>query len=296
MFQKAYEIASQYTAPVVLSRKTISGECNSSIGAYVFLNDKGWIVTAFHILKQYEELANGEKQARDIEVQVQAIENDQSLDRRARKKKISKIRKMKKSDTSRGSAWFGRDKFRIVEWAGLEAVDIAVARLEPFDPAWVSKYPTFKDPTKDFDPGASLCKLGYPFHQINPTWNDTKDAFELPAGSVPLPLFPIDGILTRIAELVATNAPPPPFPMRWIETSTPGLRGQSGGPVFDIKGTIWGIQVNTAHYPLGFDPAVPGAPASQREHQFLNVGRGVHPDTLFGLFDQLGLSYDTSTY
>jgi hypothetical protein len=48
-----------------------------------------------------------------------------------------------------------------------------------------------------------------------------------------------------------------PFPLKWIETSSPGLKGQSGGPLLDERGTIWGVQSNTFSYNLGFSPQVP---------------------------------------
>jgi hypothetical protein len=160
----------------------------------------------------------------------------------------------------------------------------------------VSRYPVFKDPDRDFQPGASLCKLGYPFHSITPVYDSAKDSFMLPPGALPMPLFPMDGIFTR--NLVI--APPPdatlPFPFMFIETSSPGLKGQSGGPIFDTQGTVWGIQCQTAHLPLGFSPPVPGGRASEKEHQFLNVGLGAHPKTILGILDQIGVKVQISNY
>jgi hypothetical protein len=108
-----------------------------------------------------------------------------------------------------------------------------------------------------------------------------------------MPRFPIDGIFTRIINVVPGGAPPLPFPLQWIETSIPGLRGQSGGPIFDVHGNIWAIQTSTEHLPLGFDPPVPDNPA-RREHQFLNVGRGVSAVTIIGLLNELGIAYEMS--
>jgi len=190
---------------------------------------------------------------------------------------------------------------RLVDGVRCDPADVGIGRLEPFDPAWVTTYPTFKDPSKDFEPGESLCKYGYPFHSITPIWDAATGSFQLPAGALPIPLFPIEGIFTRTAEIVITdpagNLLPiaPPFPLRWIETSSPGLRGQSGGPILDAQGSIWGIQANTMHLALGFDPQVPGRP-NEREHQFLNVGRGAHPETIFGLFNQFHVRYNVSAY
>jgi hypothetical protein len=80
--------------------------------------------------------------------------------------------------------------------------------------------------------------------------------------------------------------------MKLFETSSPGLRGQSGGPVFDQDGTIWGLQTDTVSYPLGFDPVVPNSNPAQKVHQFLNVGRCIHVESIIGLLKQNGVKYE----
>lgn len=144
----------------------------------------------------------------------------------------------------------------------------------------------------------SLCKLGFPFHSIEPTWDDGKKAFVLPPGAVPLPLFPIEGILTRFVTVPATG-PKPKYPLLYLETSSPGLMGQSGGPIFDVKGTVWAVQSHTTSYPLGFQANNKNLNHTEREHlshQFLNVGRGVHVATIIGLLEELGVKFDKSAY
>jgi len=287
VFQRAYEIAAEFTIPVVLSRRTVSGACSSSIGAAVVINEDGWFVTAHHIVEQFGKLAAGEEAHKNREVQEAAIRNDGTLDRKAKSKALAKLGKPRADDTARASGWWGRDGLGVKggQFVSLPAVDVAVAQFENFDPASVKGFPKFKDPSKAFEPGEALCKLGFPFHSITPTWDDAKQAFGF-TGLIPR--FPIDGILTRMVQ-VQVNGTPPQYPLKWIETSTPGLRGQSGGPIFDVQGTIWGLQVRTAHHPLGF--AKPGQP-----EQYLNVGLGVHTETLFGLFDECGIKYEVSTY
>ncbi len=73
--------------------------------------------------------------------------------------------------------------------------------------------------------------------------------------------------------------------LSYLETSTPGLRGQSGGPIFDVEGRLCAIQVHTVHYPLGFSPVVEQGGRQLEEHQFLNVGVGVHADTILAFLD-----------
>ena len=80
----------------------------------------------------------------------------------------------------------------------------------------------------------------------------------LPAGTFPMVFFPNEGILTRI--LCGEDGQP-----RFIETSNPGLMGQSGGPIFETRGTLWGVQSHTSHLPLGFSPGVPGGRRHEKE-------------------------------
>jgi hypothetical protein len=297
MFRKAYSVSAQYTLPVVLSRKTIAGDCSSAIGAFVVINKEGWIVTANHIIDQLNKLIEGEKTALGLEAQRKAIESDTSIDAKERRHRLQKIRKLGREDTHRASAWWGGlpNNTRLVYSVGIEPVDIAIGKLEPFDPAWINTYPVFKDPSKEFEPGTSLCKLGFPFHSIRPLWNEAAQTFELPKGTIPLPRFPIDGIFTRTVIIQIPDVTFS-FPLQWVETSTPGLKGQSGGPIFDVNGTIWAIQCQTRHLPLGFDPPVPGGRMGEKEHQFLNLGVGAHPETLFGLFRQEKISFQISDY
>jgi S1-C subfamily serine protease len=78
---------------------------------------------------------------------------------------------------------------------------------------------------------------------------------------------------------------------KFIETSTPGLRGQSGGPLFDVKGEIWGIQSRTVHLELGFSPKKKDGPREIVEHQFMNVGLAAHVSHLVELFRQHGVQF-----
>ena len=296
MFRQAIAIASQYTLPIILSRKTVGGACSSMIGAFIIVNDEGWIVTANHILELFKKLSDETQMMRDIETQRNDIKGDAKLSAKERRSRLSKLKRPGKNATDQCSAWWGRSGVEATSMAGISAGDIGVAQLHPFDPAWVTTYPVFKDPSKNFEPGTSLCKLGFPFHSIQPPWNVQAQNFELPPGALPVPRFPIEGIFTRTIDIVVPGAPAPPFPLRLVETSSPGLRGQSGGPIFDVKGTIWAVQSDTVHYPLGFDPAVPGGKSGDTEHQFLNVGRGVHPDTIFGLLRNQGVKFQISNY
>jgi hypothetical protein len=290
MFKDAFAIARQFTLPIVLFKLDGESKCTAGIATFVVVNPDGWIVTAYHILDQLLKLQQQTTDSSAFEAEHARLKVDLTLDKRERQKAIRNLKWPAKTDARAYGAWWGRDAVQITKWFAVPIVDLAIAKLEPFDPAWVTTYPTFKDPSKDFEPGVSLCKLGFPFHTITPSWDAASGQFQLPPSALPMPLFPIDGIFTRtVVHSVPAGATVPAHPLQSIETSSPGLRGQSGGPTFDTKGTIWGIQSRTAHYALGFDHA-------GGKDEFFNVGLGVHPATMLPFFDANGVKYDLSKY
>jgi Trypsin-like peptidase domain len=296
MFRKAVSLAMGFTRPIVISCKTVAGTCAAGIGAYVVVNRDGWIVTADHIIAQMEAFTDSCNRVEQHMAKRKSIEDDDKLDVKTKRKQLSKLGFPGNDDIARCSPWWGADGLSLVDVARLPVIDLAVGRLEPFDPATVPAYPVFKNPGIDFSPGASLCRLGYPFYELQPSWDPTIQAFNLPPNSVPVPLFAIDGIYSREVEVrLPSGAPQPTYPLKYIETSTPGLKGQSGGPIVDSAGRIWGIQSQTRSYPLGFTPVVPGGKKGEQEHQFLNVGWGIHGKTLGGMMRDLGVSFDEST-
>ena len=109
---------------------------------------------------------------------------------------------------------------------------------------------------------------------------------------LPVPRFPLEGIFTRL--VFGGKTKDGKFEIKFIETSSPGLRGQSGGPIFDIQGNIWALQSRTIHLPLGFEPKVKKQGKEVTEIQFLNVGIGVHVETIIQFLDSLKIEYKLS--
>jgi hypothetical protein len=248
-------------------------------------------VTAAHILEQWDSIVEGAKKARHREAERQRIEADATLTPKERAKQLQSLGKPQKDETDRGAINWGNfpGHTELVRSEILTSVDLGIGKLEPFDPSWVSEYPTFKDPAKGFEPGVSLCKFGYPFVNFGVGYDVAADAFVLPTEALQPPPFPIEGLFARVSPAaIEPNAPVVPFPQLFVETSSPGLRGQSGGPTFDAEGVIWALQCKTAHLPLGFSNKIP--------EQYLHVGLGVHPTTIFGMLDTLGVKYAKTSY
>ena len=92
---------------------------------------------------------------------VVEFHRDTVADKRYRKKGVRTFHKPSASSVRSHSVWWGVDDVRLVEAHVVPAADLALGRLEPFDPGSVAHYPVWKDPSRDFAPGRSLCKLGF---------------------------------------------------------------------------------------------------------------------------------------
>jgi Trypsin-like peptidase domain len=293
VFRNACTLARGFTLPVVTSIQTLAGDCAAGIGTAIVVNDEEWIVTAAHVLKQLQTLSAAEAQTRAFEAQIAAVKNDQTLSSKNRNRKLNALGRLDPKSINRWSVWLGYPGITIESARAIEEVDIGIARLKNFDPNLVKQFPVFKDPLKDYEPGVSLCRMGYPFVDAKPVWNAAQGQFNL-TQNVPLPVFPNEGILARMAVMILTDAagtphdtPPHPFPLFQIETSSAGILGQSGGAIFDQHGTVWGIQSATTSYQIDLNVKV---------QQYYHVGVGVHTQTILGFFNAHGVKHQVSTY
>ena len=88
MFQEAVKLASEFTFPIIISRKTVAGECSSMIGTLVVINKEGWIVTAGHILSKWVQLTQSVEATRATLAEQAAIKADASLTNKQRTKRL----------------------------------------------------------------------------------------------------------------------------------------------------------------------------------------------------------------
>lgn len=168
--------------------------------------------------------------------------------------------------------------------------DLALLRFENYGRLLYRTHATFLGDSSLIKSGRSLCRLGYPFPEFtNFRYNTSTDDIEwTTSGRNTSPRFPIDGIVTR---LLQENGE-----ITGIEMSTPGLRGQSGGPLFDPKGLIYGMQSSTRHLHMGFDiedreVLVNGRKSRVSNYPFLNVGQCIHVDIIKTFLRQKGVTF-----
>jgi hypothetical protein len=274
MFTNAYKIASQFTAPVIQSIRYFDGKVESGIGSFILLNNSGWILTAAHIVAGLNTFRQHQLEITVYHNKEAAILANGQLNAKQKRHRIDSLKKNSKWITNI-SYWWGADGVMINAFNVAPVADLAVGQINNYNGGPNQIYPRFKRTSDDFL-GKSLCKLGFPFYNVKTQWDQATGNFSIPQDIFPVPRFPIDGIGARFNVVIGPNNQTAKF----IETTSPGLKGQSGGPIFDAEGNICAMQSRTNHFPLGFNPeiSVNGKPVT--ENQFLNVGVGITTETI----------------
>ena len=271
MFSNAIKKVSSYTLPVISSKKLANGTIGCGCATFIVVNPDGWILTAAHILTDLELSQQHSDEKKKCDIEEAQIANNPTLSPKQKRKQIHRIMRNPEWITKCSYFW-GIQNVTISKFTLDRVTDLAIGKLDPFDANAIKEYPVFKNPTGELLTGTSLCRLGFPFHEVKAAFDDATQTFRLEDGVLPVPFFPNDGIHTRVI-LCKT---PGSRDVKFIETSTPGLLGQSGGPIFDVHANIWAIQSRTNHLPLGFAPVVKQGNRDVKEHQFMHVGWGCH--------------------
>ena len=252
----------------------------------MILNDDGLVLTANHIIEELENLVRETQLHRDYASGRAQIENDPTLSQSQRRRRVRSLTKPGPNTVTHFSCLWGINAWTIESFTCNKLADIAIGKIVGFDKNLVKIYPEFKNPSSRFEVGINLCKLGFPLYAIEPDFDETTSAFTLPADTFPVPLFPIEGIFTR--EIIMNDGQDS---AQYVETSTPGLLGQSGGPTFDEEGRVWAMQSRTIHHPLGFSPE---NSQGRKEHQFLNCGMGTHAKSIIENLENAKVSHRVS--
>ena len=123
--------------------------------------------------------------------------------------------------------------------------DLAIIKFSGDIPLYKNFAYLKKDNT--IKPGKYLLRSGFAFPEFdNYKINIQSDKLIFTnTGNQNTPLFSNEGMVTR---LIGNNNL-----ITGIELSTPGIKGTSGGPLYDENGIIYGIQSLSKHYHLGFD-------------------------------------------
>lgn len=287
MFKDAFEIARKYTHLLVVAMRFYDKTIEGGLGSFIVLNDDGWLITAAHNFGASFAFNQHQVELKEYQDKIQKINNNKQLKGGQRKALLNKTKPNKKWLTNFAILLSGKP-INIEEYHIYGKHDIAFFRIDKSLIKDQKVFPKIINPDK-IKSGTSLCKLGFPFVVFNPNFNEVNNQFELPKDLLPLPLFPIDGLYTRN---FLTHENEGGINVKYLETSSPGLKGQSGGPIFDMHGNIYAVQSKTVTLPLGFKGSVKINGKIIEENQFFNVGIGVHPETIKYFLDKHNIKYE----
>ena len=290
MFESALETAGGFTFPYVGLRRKHDGTVFSTLGAFMVVNSQGWCITAAHLMAEIVQAKQSARSVIDLDKRIDELKNHEGKLSNKQRHELHGLEDQRKNYLSHSAEiWalphFSETRPRIVEHHIAQHADVAAFRLEPFDATTIARYPVLRGGHSSVKPGTNICRVGFPWHHVDATF-DGESGFNVTSG-FPVPTFALDGMVSRF------NAQkfPDGTQTTYIETSTPGLRGQSGGPLLDTDGRVCGLQSGTAHYDLGFDATYSREGKEIVERQFLNVGRALHVDDIKVFLDSLEIAY-----
>ena len=273
MFAKACTIARNWTRPLIVSARLASGTVDTQVGTYVLINKDGWAFTAGHLFDSFVKFQADQKKIKEAKEMNDANPGSVEPDLKW---------------VVNHSFWFGKDDVRMSRVYVNRQIDIALMKLENVKDATVS--PVFRTP-ESMAPGTSVCRLGFAFTEVRSEFNKETNNFSIPPGVLPLTFYPTEGMHTRdIVEGVTQDG----FDRIFVDTSTPSYRGQSGGPLFDTEGRIYGINVRTQIRRLDFDNVMRPRDELLPEKQYANFGQAVHVRTLIEIMKKNNVSFETS--
>ena len=279
MFIKAIETADQFTKPIHTIMRNYSGLVSPGTATLFFVNEDGVAITCKHVLNVITQADSINSHYRNFKLEKESLAQDSDYNKKLKALETnyhfqpeSNIQlKIKFVNSVAG--------FTGIKSFAHPTLDLAILIFEGFNHRLYASHATFvKDPNK-IKQGKSLCRLGYPFPEFNNFHHNplTDDIEWTDTGNGNSPRFPMDGIITRFggdgSQIIS------------IELSTPGLRGQSGGPLFDTDCLVYGMQYMTSHLHLGFDikdkeMMIEGKKMSVSNYPFLHVGHCIHVDRI----------------
>jgi len=291
MFIDAIEKAGQFTRPIHSIIRTYGGQkIIPGTATLFFVNESGYAVTCKHVIDllvksdpintHYNNFRNERNKLSNdgkYKMHVKGLELKYKLNSET-------VIQIKNSFVDCVSAFSGFTSHIHPEY------DLAIIKFNDYATKHYSGHAIFRKSSTAIKQGEFLCRLGFPFPEFNNfQFNEAKDEIEWTnTGNNGSPRFPTEGMVTRF--LADKNK------LYGIELSTPGLKGQSGGPLFDKNGNVCGMQFSTKHLHLGFDIVeteviVDNKPKKISDYSFIHLGQCIHADVIKDFLKEKNVMY-----
>lgn len=290
MFEQAILNTQEFTRPILTVTRNYADVLNNGAAALFFVNELGVAITCKHVAEIITASNAIEQNFTNYKNEKKALHGDKNL-----KKKLKELQQKYKYENNtviqiRNTFQNCFDKLSSFKIHTHPTLDLAIIEFIGFDKILYSSYAKFiSNDTKNLT-GKMLCRLGFPFPEFNNYKIDTEtdNIVWTTTGISSTPFFPIEGMITRF---IAQNSD-----IVGIEMSTPGLKGQSGGPLFDANGIIYGMQSETLHLHLGFDIKnldvfTEKGKEKVSNYPFLHVGRCVHASEIIKFLKEHNIKF-----
>ncbi len=293
MFVNAIKRVTPFTQAFIFSLRRFDGSFGSGCATFIVLNEEGWILTTAHSFREYMQFHQHDKakweafkaKRRIIESGIQVSFEDAQAELKVLEPDpgcITHYSWITSLPTPKDAS--------ISPLFLFEAVDLAVGKINSFDGSTISSYPVFKNPTEELTIGSPLCCVGFANAHMPTQFMPETELFDMPR--VMLWHYPTTGILTR---LVTDRVPPHEGLVTRMEISAPILPGQSGGPIVDDTGLIWGIAQRMAFEDLDFDALKRDEGGGLvRVPQFQNVGQAAPVGDVVSILTSQEVSFQIS--
>jgi len=281
MFESAIEKALQFTRPLHTITRTYGGLIMPGSSTVFFVNNQGVAITCKHVAQLIPGAENLNQSYANFRDERNKLSKDAKYKRNLQGLEL-KYKFNKESSIQLKNNFINCfDKIEQITVHTHAELDLSILVFKGFNEIKYQTHATFIKDSNRVKQGRYLCRLGFPFPEYSNFKHDVdKDDIEwTQTGVANSPAFPIDGIITRLTATAQGQE------VTGIEMSTPGLRGQSGGPLFDPEGNVYGMQFATRHLHLGFDIrdkeiVQNGEKKKVSNFPFLHVGLCVHVDRI----------------
>lgn len=291
MFKESIEKVANYTRPIHTIIRSYAGkQIIPGAGTLFFVNEEGYAITCKHIVEALIASENILKNYNAFKSEREKLTKDGRFN--ANLKGLELKYKYNQDSTIQMKSTFVEcvDSISGYSWILHPKYDLAILKFNDYKSLLYKDYAIFQKDTNQIKQGEFLCRLGFPFPEFNNfKYNETTDDIEWTNDGIKLsPRFPIEGMVTRF--LAEENI------LYGIEMSTPGLKGQSGGPLFNKDGIVYGMQFSTKHLHLGFDIVDKEIMHNNKikkvsDYSFIHLGQCIHVETIKEFLKENNVKY-----
>ena len=289
MFVNAINEVAGYTRAIhSISRNFGGTQVNRGSATLFFVNSEGWALTCKHVAQWLSQADQINRNYTSFLQQSQGMSGKQQ-------NKLAQNLGLGPDKASEMRITFVDcvDSMNNLKFILHPDYDLALIKFEGVGNLLVKNFPYFMEDESAVQQGAMLCRLGFPFPEFSNFKFDAQSQTLIwtNEGNARSPRFPIEGMITRF---LGDNK----GQVYGIEMSTPGLRGQSGGPLFDPDGRIIGMQSRTKHLHLGFDiedkeVVAHGKTKKINDYAFIHLGECIHVKVIKEFLSKNQVSFQT---